>query len=100
MIRFLVPGHLRGPSSVRHRSRGRRSVPTNPLISIDRSSTSVSAIWRQRDRCESRNFQPAGKVRLFLNDCSERLLKTIASIDPFETQQAIEPALSIPEGLP
>jgi hypothetical protein len=36
------------------------------LLSIDRSSTSVSAIWRQRDRCESSmNFQPAGKVCLF-----------------------------------
>lgn len=36
------------------------------IISIDRPSTSVSAIGRQRDRCESSmNFQPAAKVCLF-----------------------------------
>jgi hypothetical protein len=35
---------------------------------------------------------------LVLNDCSERMLKSMA--DPLETQQAIESALAIPKGLP
>jgi hypothetical protein len=46
------------------------------------------------------NFQPAGQSLLVLNDCSETLLKSVAPSDPFETQQAIESALAIPEGLP
>jgi hypothetical protein len=43
------------------------------------------------------SFQPAGKVCYF-NDCSERMLKSTA--DRFETQQTMESALAIPEGLP
>jgi hypothetical protein len=63
----------------------------------------VNILWRrvsrrfgrQRDRCESlMNVLPAGKVFH-----SERLLRKSAKIH-LETQQAIESALSIPEGLP
>jgi hypothetical protein len=44
------------------------------------------------------NFQRPQVKSVVLNDCSEKMLKSIA--DPLETQQAIKSALAIPEGLP
>jgi hypothetical protein len=62
-ITALLPS---SPLSGQDQCQERGSLSTSRLINIDRSSTSVWAIWRQRDRRESSmNFQPAGKVCLF-----------------------------------
>jgi len=60
----FLPGIVSGCTVIRPASEPSAEITSyKPTISIDRSSTSVSAIWRQRDRCESSmNFQPAGKV--------------------------------------